>query len=218
MTDTTSTQPRTVPGINPDLAKPATEFVCLDTKQIAEVRDLLVRYSERLAGTSRRSLVVVYLVALMNITSIALFQWYFVVIKGHSWLWTPLPLIILAVPIGVLWVYYRILSAVGEIPSVILNTADDAIQSVSGYKQELSQLNEGRLTLFKRWKSYIFFGKVLWKIYQLSSSTSDAIGSFALLSLMINPIFWVVLLISLIISFIFSGLLVLICVLHYMVF
>jgi len=218
MSDTPPISPAKIPGVNPDLATPANEFVSLDTNQIAELRDFFLNCSKRLADASEKGLLLVYIVAFINISSIALFQWYLIVLKGYSWLWMPVPLVILAIPLIVLRVYHRILRAVAALPTVIAETADDAIDSVSGYKKELAELNTGELTLLKRWKSYIFFGKVMWKFCQVSDNTAEAFATAGLLGLMINPIFWIVLLVCLIVSFAFSAFLILICGLHFLVF
>ncbi len=202
----------------PDAVSSVTDFVSLDSQQIAELRDRLVGFTETLAATSRGSLIVVYLVTFLNVTSLAFFQWYFVVYHGHSWLWTPVPLILLLIPTMVIWIYHHILSAVSALPNQIADTADDAIRSVSGYSEEMTELSRGGLTLFKRWRSYLFLGKVLWKMQELSDETTGIIGAFGLVALMINPIFWLILLISVIVSFALSALLMLVCAIQWYFF
>jgi len=186
----------------------------IDTQQIAELRDLLVGFTERVAGTSRGSLLLVYLITLMNVSALVVFLWYFVVYQGHSLLWLPAPFVVLAVPTAVVWVYQRILHAVVTLPNQIAQTADDTIASIADYREELVELSGEGLTLFKRWKAYLFLGKLLWKMKSVSDEGMGILGAFGLVALMINPLFWGVLIISIALSLLVSGGLILFCLLH----
>ncbi len=188
------------------------------TASIAKLRDQLIGFTESLASTSRSSLTVVYVVTAINIFALAVFLSYFVVYRGYSWLWTPLPLIVMGIPTAVIWLYQRILTEVASLPNQIAETADEAIGAVADYSGELAELNESGLTLFKRWKSYVFLGKVLWKIKDVTGDTQDILGALGLMGLMINPIFWLILLISVIVSVVLSALMMLSCALYALFF
>ncbi len=187
----------------------------IDAEKIAELRDMLVGLTQRVADTSRGSLFLVYLITLMNVSSLVLFVWYFVIHQQHSLFWLPVPLILLLIPTAVVWVYQRILHAVVTLPNQIAQTADESIESLEEYRDEMVELSGDGLSLFKRWKVYLFLGKVLWKMKSVSDDGMAILGAIGLLSLMINPLFWLILLISIVLSALVSGGFVLFCVLHF---
>lgn len=196
----------------------AASYVTPDVETIGKLRDQLIGFTESIAARSRGSLTVVYIVTATNVFALVVFLTYFVVFRGYSWLWTPLPLTLMAIPTAVIWVYQRILTEVASLPNQIADTADEAIAAVADYGGEIPEISEGGLSLFKRWKSYVFLGKVLWKIKDVTGDTRGVIGAFGLVSLMINPIFWLILLISLIVSVVFSAILMGSCALYAFLF
>ncbi|MEO0588615.1 MAG: hypothetical protein AAF078_13365 [Planctomycetota bacterium] len=167
----------------------AKEYAAVDPQTVAWMRDLLVAWTGRLATAAKRSVVAIGVLACFNAASVLGVFW---LLWSHQWHWGwgVGPTLLLAVPAALLGAYWWFLSAVVGLPERVAALSDDVLRSSGKYRDEFMQL-EGRGTgLLTRWRTYWLVARVLWHVYGTVDEGTSIWGGVLVLAVMSNPLFW----------------------------
>lgn len=163
---------------------------------------LLFQYGARMAHTSLRFVKAIWLTSTITlIGGVCYLQWR---LDAH-WLWSASYGIIALLPIIVLTFYHWMLTSLTQAPEQLESLRDTLNRFQTDHPEETKQVLKHKFSSLGRWSTYRLIGKVVKDIISGTGDATALAGQAKTLTAMANPFFWLILIISLILSFLFSS-------------
>lgn len=190
---------RKIRGLSQKAVETTREYASVDPATIVWMRDVLVRWTRRLSTAARRCVWAIGLLAAINLLTVVM-VFYLVAAQGLHWGWGSLPNLLLIVPSAVLGVYWFLLRRVVGLPDRVMALGDDALQASAKYRDEFQQLDGRGTGLLARWRTYWLVARVLWHVYGAADEAGGILGGAFFLAIMANPLFWIVFVLTAIVT------------------
>ncbi|NWK55298.1 hypothetical protein HW115_06730 [Verrucomicrobiaceae bacterium N1E253] len=166
------------------------------------------------ASMARHSLRFVRLILGLSLFCLFAGLAYLMLLQDAHWILSLVYALITATPAVLLAFYAHMLGQLREAPQHLEAFKDSIIRVYESHPEKAREIMSHQFASITRWKTYRLIGGI---IKDLASGADQALtltGNIKSLSLMANPLFWLSLILSLIISITLSGILILSFSLH----
>lgn len=177
-----------------------------------ELRELLAWFARHVSTAAARTIrhvrLVLWLNALAALVLVAQGAWW----GGYIWAGIGPGLLLVAIPAVLVWVCHRVLAAAVALPERIAGLSDTVIEAIREFGPQVAALPEERWGLITRWKSYVLYGRILWRLRGTHGEVQGLYESVGASVLAANPLFWAVMFAAVALSAVVSVGVVLGCV------
>ena len=125
--------------------------------------------------------------------------------KDYHWFWSVSYGVVAIIPVIVLTYYHWMLTSVRQAPEQLGSLRDTLIRFQKDHPKETQAVLSHKLSALGRWKTYKLIGKIVKDVLLSAGDVSSLAGNIKTLAAMGNPFFWVILVVSLVVSLVFSS-------------
>lgn len=162
-------------------------------ERLAAARDMLLRFVQRVSDSAQSTVDHVKW-AILGMSALTLGSiLHLSFIRDYHLMLAVLPFFLMVVPIAALYVCYRVLRPVAELPEHITESIDELTVASKKHWGEIADLEYKRLGLIRKWKTYFLLAKVLRTALGTVDNGKQVMASLGLAMLVSNPIAWAVL-------------------------
>ena len=183
-------------------------------ESIQQITQLVISLIERVANSAKKTLRRVFIVLGIGVIVGAFTAFYFTQLAGWHLAWALLPAVAVLIPSVMLFIGIKMLNAIASLPENIGDLGGSLAAVARDHLHELHHLEDKSLRGLLRWKSYILVAKLLWKLRGIGGQSQDIFHGALLFSTVANPLFWIVLLGSIIVLLAESAVMLILIAVH----